>query len=55
MKNIYFWHQRGLTIIELMIALTVGLLLTAGAGQIYLSSKQTFIFNAYFQQQLSNQ
>lgn len=44
MKNIYFWHQRGLTIIELMIALTVGLLLTAGAGQIYLSSKQTFIF-----------
>ncbi len=32
----------GLTLIELMISLTIGLLITAGVGQIYLSSKQTF-------------
>lgn len=44
MRNVYFPRQYGFTIIELMTALTVGLLLTAGAAQIYLSSKQTFRF-----------
>lgn len=34
--------QRGLTLVEIMVALTVSLILLAGVGQIYLSSKQTY-------------
>lgn len=34
--------QRGLTLVEIMVAMTVSLILLAGVGQIYLSSKQTY-------------
>lgn len=35
-------RQRGLTMIEIMVAVAVGLLLTAGAIQIFVSSKQAY-------------
>ncbi|WP_290648922.1 PilW family protein [Aquisalimonas sp.] len=35
-------RQGGLTLVELMVALVIGLILTAGAYQIYLSGKQSF-------------
>lgn len=35
-------RQRGLTLVELMIAITLGLILTAGMIQIFVSSKQTY-------------
>lgn len=35
-------HQRGLSLIELMIALTIGLILLGALSSIYLSSRQTF-------------
>jgi type IV pilus assembly protein PilW len=35
-------HQRGISIVEVMVAMTVGLILIAGVGQIYLSGKQTY-------------
>lgn len=38
-------HQRGYTVIELMIALVLGLFLVGGVIQVYLSNKQTFRFN----------
>ena len=34
--------QRGLSLVELMVAMTIGLLLTAGIGYFYLGSRQTF-------------
>jgi len=34
--------QRGLSLVELMVAMTIGLLLTAGIGYFYLGSSQTF-------------
>jgi type IV pilus assembly protein PilW len=34
--------QRGLTLVELMVAITVGLILTAGIIQIFINSKQTY-------------
>lgn len=34
--------QRGLTLVELMVAITVGLILTAGIIQIFVNSKQTY-------------
>lgn len=34
--------ERGLSLVELMVALVAGLLLAAGIGQIFLSTKQTF-------------
>lgn len=37
-----FRTQQGLTLIEIMIAMTISLVLLAGVGQIYLSSKQTY-------------
>lgn len=37
-----FYTQRGLTLVEIMVAMTVSLILLAGVGQIYLSSKQTY-------------
>lgn len=35
-------NQTGLTLVEIMVALTISLILLAGVGQIYLSSKQTY-------------
>lgn len=35
-------YQKGLSLIELMIAMTLGLILTFGVVQIFLSSKQTY-------------
>jgi type IV pilus assembly protein PilW len=35
-------RQRGISLVEIMVALTISLLLTYGVGQIYLSSKQTY-------------
>jgi type IV pilus assembly protein PilW len=40
-KKIYF-HQRGLSLVELMIAITLGLILTAGVLQLFASNNQTF-------------
>ena len=37
-------HQRGLTLIELMVALVVGLILTGGVIQIFISSQETYRF-----------
>lgn len=34
--------QRGVSMVEIMVALLLGLVLVAGVGQIYLSSKQTY-------------
>lgn len=34
--------QRGLTLVELMIALTIGLILTAAVGYIFIASRQAF-------------
>ncbi|MCP3675718.1 MAG: pilus assembly protein PilW, partial [Gammaproteobacteria bacterium] len=34
--------QRGISIVEIMIAVTISLILLAGIGQIYLSNKQTY-------------
>lgn len=35
-------NQLGVTLIELMVAITISLILLAGVGQIYLSNKQTY-------------
>lgn len=35
-------YQKGLTLIEIMIAITISLILLAGLGQIYMSSKQNY-------------
>lgn len=35
-------QQRGLSIIEMMIAITIGMVLIAGIGQIFVGSKQTY-------------
>ncbi|MGD8940279.1 MAG: prepilin-type N-terminal cleavage/methylation domain-containing protein, partial [Gammaproteobacteria bacterium] len=37
--------QSGMTLIEIMIALTLGLVLTGGVIQLFLTSKQTFRMN----------
>lgn len=37
-----FAHQRGYTIVELLIAATLGLVLLAGVGQLFVGSNQTF-------------
>jgi type IV pilus assembly protein PilW len=34
--------QKGVSLVEIMIAMVIGLLLMAGVGQIYISSKQTY-------------
>jgi type IV pilus assembly protein PilW len=34
--------QKGVSLVEIMIAMVIGLLLIAGVGQIYISSKQTY-------------
>ena len=38
----YLRHQHGLTMVELMVAITIGLILTAGIIQIFVNSKQTY-------------
>ena len=35
-------HQKGFSLVELMVALTLGLLLIAGLGQVFVGSKQAF-------------
>jgi type IV pilus assembly protein PilW len=40
--------QRGVTLIELMVALVLGLLLMAGAVQIFVSNRATYAFNEGF-------
>lgn len=40
MKNIK--HQKGFSLIELLVALTIGLVLLLGLGTVFLSMKQTF-------------
>ena len=35
-------HQSGLTLVEIMVALTIGLVLTAGTIQLFVGSKQTY-------------
>lgn len=35
-------HQRGMNLVELMVAMTLGLVLVGGAGQIFLSNTQAF-------------
>ena len=36
------WRQRGITLIELMVAITVGLILLAGIIQLFVSNKQAY-------------
>jgi type IV pilus assembly protein PilW len=38
----YAFNQLGLTLVEMMIAMTLGLLLMAGVTQIFISNKQTY-------------
>lgn len=38
-------RQRGLSLVELMVSLVVGLLLTAGVMQVFVSNKQTYALN----------
>ena len=40
-----FQRQRGLSLVELMIGLTLGLILLLGIIQVFISSKQTFATN----------
>lgn len=35
-------NQRGLSLVEMMVAITIGLILIAGVGQIFVSSNQTY-------------
>ena len=41
----YAQNQRGLTLIELMIAMALGMILIAAISTVYLSSRQTFRTN----------
>ncbi|MCO6705108.1 PilW family protein, partial [Streptomyces sp. CHB9.2] len=43
-------RQKGLSIIELMIALLLGLLLMGGVMQVFLSSRQTYQTNSALSQ-----
>ena len=45
MTNTLPHRQSGLSLVELMIAITLSLLLIAGVLQIFLSSKQTYSTN----------
>jgi prepilin-type N-terminal cleavage/methylation domain-containing protein len=44
-KHINLRHQQGLSLVELMVALVLGLLLMTGIIQVFLSSKQTYATN----------
>ncbi|WP_295467938.1 PilW family protein [uncultured Pseudomonas sp.] len=50
MRRVSAKAQRGLSIIELMIALLLGLLLMGGVLQLFLSSKRTYLTNAALSQ-----
>ena len=38
-----FSHSRGFSLVELMVALVITLILTAGIAQIFLGSKKSFV------------
>lgn len=38
-------HEQGLSLIELLVAMAIGLILLLGVSQVFLSSRQTFITN----------
>ncbi len=40
-----FINQKGFSLVEIMVALTVSLILMAGVGQLYVSSKQSYRFS----------
>ncbi|PXX94911.1 PilW family protein [Halomonas sp. LBP4] len=42
MRSKRFYHEGGFTLVELMVALALGLLVVFGATQIFVSSKQSF-------------
>ncbi|HZF32012.1 MAG TPA: PilW family protein [Gammaproteobacteria bacterium] len=46
--------QRGLTLVELMVALLIGLLLTGGAIQVFLANRAAFAFNESMQRVQEN-
>ena len=41
----HFFTQRGMTLVEIMVAITISLVLLSGVMQIFLSSKQTYRMN----------
>lgn len=43
MEMMYSRHERGFTLVELMVALLIGLLVILGASQIFLSARQSFV------------
>lgn len=45
MKNVSVMSQRGLTLVEMMVAIVISLILTAGVIQIFLGNKQTYNFH----------
>jgi type IV pilus assembly protein PilW len=47
-------RQRGLTLVELMVALLIGLLLTGGAIQVFLANRTAFAFNESMQRVQEN-
>ncbi|HET7132559.1 MAG TPA: prepilin-type N-terminal cleavage/methylation domain-containing protein, partial [Gammaproteobacteria bacterium] len=47
-------RQRGLTLVELMVALLIGLLLTGGAIQVFLANRAAFAFNESMQRVQEN-
>lgn len=44
-RHSYAHRQRGLSLVEMMVAMTIGLILTAVVLQVFLSNKQTYRFN----------
>ncbi len=42
MKSKRFYHEGGFTLVELMVALALGLLVVFGATQVFVASKQSF-------------
>lgn len=48
MKSMTFTQQKGLTLIELMIAVALGLLLAAGALMMFMGNKETALFQEQF-------
>src|SRR3569833_1609038 len=39
---VYYGRQQGLTLVELMVAITLGLIVTAGIIQVFVGSKKTY-------------
>jgi type IV pilus assembly protein PilW len=44
-KNSAFFHQAGMTMVELMVSLAIGSFLMVGAVQVYNQSRQAFVIN----------